>query len=100
MQKKLKKNKQNFQGEITSGFIVKLEKLTQENIRLGRQQQQKERIEKLKKLIEKDMEIISKTKKDYDNSIDDPAIQKLILIRWSKEVELCAKKIEELKKYE
>ena len=60
----------------------------------------KERIEKLKKLIEKDMEIISKTKKDYDNSIDDPAIQKLILIRWSKEVELCAKKIEELKKYE
>ena len=37
---KLKKiNKQNFQGEITSGFIVKLEKLTQENIRLGRQQQ-------------------------------------------------------------
>ena len=40
MQKKLKKNKQNFQGEITSGFIVKLEKLTQENIRLGRQQQQ------------------------------------------------------------
>ena len=43
MQKKLKKNKQNFQGEITSGFIVKLEKLTQENIRLGKQQQQKER---------------------------------------------------------
>lgn len=45
----LKKNKQNFQGEITSGFIVKLEKLTQENIELGRQpinsvkQQQKER---------------------------------------------------------
>ena len=39
----LKKNKQNFQGEITSGFIVKLEKLTQENRRLGRQQQQKER---------------------------------------------------------
>jgi L-lysine 2,3-aminomutase len=37
---KLKKiNKQNFQGEITSGFIVKLEKLTQENIRLGKQQQ-------------------------------------------------------------
>ena len=43
MQKKLKINKQNFQGEITSGFIVKLEKLTQENIRLGKQQQQKER---------------------------------------------------------
>jgi L-lysine 2,3-aminomutase len=39
MQKKLKINKQNFQGEITSGFIVKLEKLTQENIRLGKQQQ-------------------------------------------------------------
>ena len=37
------KNKQNFQGEITSGFIVKLEKITQENRRLGRQQQQKER---------------------------------------------------------
>ena len=37
---KLKKiNKQNFQGEITSGFIVKLEKLTQENRLLGRQQQ-------------------------------------------------------------
>ena len=32
-------NKQNFQGEVTSGFIVKLEKLTQENIRLGKQQQ-------------------------------------------------------------
>ena len=60
----------------------------------------KERIEKLKKLIEKDMELISKTKKDYDNSIDDPAIQKLIMIRWSHEVQLCAKKIEELKKYE
>ena len=43
MQKKLKINKQNFQGEITSGFIVKLEKLTQENRQLGRQQQQKER---------------------------------------------------------
>jgi len=43
MQKKLKINKQNFQGEITSGFIVKLEKLTQENRLLGRQQQQKER---------------------------------------------------------
>ena len=48
-----KRNKQNFQGEITSGFIVKLEKLTQENIRLGKQQQQKERgnndnIQKLK----------------------------------------------------
>ena len=39
MQKKLKINKQNFQGEITSGFIVKLEKLTQENRLLGRQQQ-------------------------------------------------------------
>ena len=43
MKNTLKKNKQNFQGEITSGFIVKLEKLTQENRRLGRQQQQKER---------------------------------------------------------
>ena len=41
MNKKI--NKQNFQGEITSGFIVKLEKLTQENRLLGRQQQQKER---------------------------------------------------------
>ena len=39
----LKKNKQNFQGEVKSGFIIKLEKLTQENIKLGRQQQQKER---------------------------------------------------------
>ena len=43
------KNKQNFQGEVKSGFIIKLEKLTQENIELGRQpinsfnQQQKER---------------------------------------------------------
>ena len=37
------KNKQNFQGEITSGFIMKLIKITQENRRLGRQQQQKER---------------------------------------------------------
>ena len=26
-----KKNKQNFQGEITSGFIMKLIKITQEN---------------------------------------------------------------------
>ena len=43
MELKDKKNKQNFQGEITSGFIVKLEKITQENRRLGRQQQQKER---------------------------------------------------------
>lgn len=40
------KNKQNFQGEITSGFIVKLEKLTQENIELGRQQQQQKQREK------------------------------------------------------
>ena len=43
------KNKKNFQGEVKSGFIIKLEKLTQENIELGRQpinsfnQQQKER---------------------------------------------------------
>lgn len=37
------KNKKNFQGEITSGFIMKLIKITQENRRLGRQQQQKER---------------------------------------------------------
>ena len=31
------KNKQNFQGEVKSGFIIKLEKLTLENIELGRQ---------------------------------------------------------------
>ena len=29
--------KQNFQGEVTSGFIMRLEKQTQENIRLGKQ---------------------------------------------------------------
>ena len=40
MQKKLKINKQNFQGEVYSGFIMKLIKITQENIKLGRQQQQ------------------------------------------------------------
>ena len=28
---------QNFQGEVTSGFIMRLEKQTQENIRLGKQ---------------------------------------------------------------
>ena len=28
---------QNFQGEVTSGFIMKLEKQTQENIQLGKQ---------------------------------------------------------------
>jgi hypothetical protein len=60
----------------------------------------KEKIEKLKKQIEKDMETLSKTKKDYDNSVNDPAIQKLIMIRWTNEINLCAKKIEELKKYE
>jgi hypothetical protein len=60
----------------------------------------KEKIKKLKDLIEKDMETLSKTKNDYDNSVDDPAIQKLIMIRWSNEIVLCAKKIEELKKYE
>ena len=27
----------NFQGEVTSGFIMRLEKQTQENIRLGKQ---------------------------------------------------------------
>ena len=29
--------KQNFQGEVTSGFIMRLEKQTQENRRIGRQ---------------------------------------------------------------
>jgi len=38
MQKKLKINKQNFQGEVLSGRIIKLIKLTQENIRLNKQQ--------------------------------------------------------------
>jgi hypothetical protein len=28
---------QNFQGEVTSGFIMRLEKQTQENRRVGRQ---------------------------------------------------------------
>ena len=28
---------QNFQGEVTSGFIMRLEKQTQENVRLGKQ---------------------------------------------------------------
>ena len=28
---------QNFQGEVTSGFIMRLEKQTQENIQLARQ---------------------------------------------------------------
>ena len=28
---------QNFQGEVTSGFIMRLEKQTQENRRIGRQ---------------------------------------------------------------
>ena len=60
----------------------------------------KEKIEKLKKLIEKDMQTLGETKKDYDRAKEDPAIQKLILIKWSNEIELCAKKIEELKKYE
>ena len=27
---------QNFQGEVTSGFIVRLEKQTEENIRVGK----------------------------------------------------------------
>ena len=30
-------HQQNFQGEVTSGFIMRLEKQTQENIRLGKQ---------------------------------------------------------------
>ena len=30
-------HQQNFQGEVTSGFIVRLEKQTEENIRLGKQ---------------------------------------------------------------
>jgi len=30
-------HQQNFQGEVTSGFIMRLEKQTQENIRLARQ---------------------------------------------------------------
>jgi len=38
MQKKLKINKQNFHGEVLSGRIIKLIKLTQENIRLSKQQ--------------------------------------------------------------
>ena len=29
---------QNFQGEVTSGFIMRLEKQTQENRRIGKQQ--------------------------------------------------------------
>jgi len=28
---------QNFQGEVTSGFIMRLEKQTEENIRVGKQ---------------------------------------------------------------
>lgn len=32
-----KKNKQNFHGEVLSGRIIKLIKLTQENIKLGKQ---------------------------------------------------------------
>jgi len=37
MQKKLKINRQNFHGEVLSGRIIKLIKLTQENIKLGKQ---------------------------------------------------------------
>ena len=36
-------NKQNFQGEVYSGFIMKLIKITQENIKLGKQPIKKER---------------------------------------------------------
>lgn len=43
MQKKLKINKQNFHGEVLSGRIIKLIKLTQENIRLSKQQQKERR---------------------------------------------------------
>ncbi len=43
---------QNFQGEVTSGFIVRLEKQTEENIRLGKQQiNNKREYEKQKKQI-------------------------------------------------
>ena len=59
----------------------------------------KEKIQKLKKEIEKDMQILSLSKKDFDNT-NDPHIKKLILTRWSNEVKLCAKRIEELNQYE
>ena len=32
-------NKQNFHGEVLSGRIIKLIKLTQENIQIGKQKQ-------------------------------------------------------------
>jgi len=45
-------HQQNFQGEVTSGFIVRLEKQTEENIRLGKQQiNNKGEYEKQKKQI-------------------------------------------------
>ena len=43
---------QNFQGEVTSGFIMRLEKQTQENRRIGKQQiNNKREYEKQKKQI-------------------------------------------------
>ena len=43
---------QNFQGEVTSGFIMRLEKQTEENRRVGKQQiNNKREYEKQKKQI-------------------------------------------------
>ena len=45
--------KQNFQGEVTSGFVMKLIEQTLENIRLGQQEKQrKETSEKQKITLE------------------------------------------------
>lgn len=45
--------KQNFQGEVLSGFVMKLIEQTRENIRLGQQEKQrKEKSEKQKITLE------------------------------------------------
>jgi len=54
---------QNFQGEVTSGFIMRLEKQTQENIRLGRQPINN----KGEKMLKKDIKVMVKWMYSKDN---------------------------------
>ena len=42
--------KQNFQGEVLSGFVMKLIKQTQENIRLGQQEKQRKETNEKEKI--------------------------------------------------
>ena len=42
--------KQNFQGEVLTGFVMKLIKQTQENIRLGQQEKQRKETNEKEKI--------------------------------------------------